>query len=153
MANSIPDSIYTYASTLVNVGRVLKPSDFNFIDKDGDLLQAVAITKLPSAGVMQLNGVDIVEGQTITAAELTAGQLVFIPATDAYGDHYASFEFKASDGIGWSYPSYFDLIVNPVASAGDDRFLGDGVNDVYDGLAGNDYICGGERHLLGRLLA
>jgi len=141
MVNSIPFAIDSNASTLVNITRVLKPSDFNFSDADGDLLQAVAITTLPSAGTLQLHGVDIVVDQTISAVDIAAGHLVFTPATDGYGAAYSGFGFMVNDGTDWSGQAFFDLNVNR-ASAGDDVYIGDGADDVFDALAGNDTLSG-----------
>jgi serralysin len=141
MVNSIPSASYSYASTLVNTSRVLKTSDFIFSDADGDLLQSVAITTLPSVGALQLNGVDIVMDQTITASDIDAGHLVFTPATDGYGSAYAGFNFMVSDGTDWSNQATFKLNVNQ-ASAGDDVYIGDGADDVFDALAGNDTLSG-----------
>jgi hypothetical protein len=48
-------------------------------------MSAVRIDTLPTAGTLTLSGAAVTAGQVITAADLTAGNLVFTPVTDANG--------------------------------------------------------------------
>ena len=81
------DAIYTFSAT-----------DFGFNDaEDGANLSAVRIDTLTSAGLIRFNGSLVSTGQTITSANLTAGQLTFTPAGDANGTGYASFNFSVRD--------------------------------------------------------
>jgi Ca2+-binding RTX toxin-like protein len=139
MVNSIPSAIDSNASTLVNIARVLKTSDFNFSDADGDPLQSVKITWLPSGATLQLSGVDIVENQTISAADIAAGHLVFTPAPDLYGAVGAG--FMLSDGSAWSNRATLQLNVNR-ATAAYDNYVGDNDDNVFDALAGSDVLKG-----------
>nr|WP_246506578.1 Ig-like domain-containing protein [Kistimonas asteriae] len=80
------DGSYTFAA-----------GDFGFSDTDtSDTLQSVTITRLPVAGVLALNGVDVTLNQAINAADLSG--LVFTPDADANGASYADLQFTASDG-------------------------------------------------------
>ncbi|MCP4388217.1 MAG: DUF4347 domain-containing protein, partial [Gammaproteobacteria bacterium] len=59
-------------------------ADFNFSDVDGTL-DHVQIMILESAGSLKLSGVDVTQGQTITAADITAGNLTYTPVPGASG--------------------------------------------------------------------
>ena len=52
------------------------------------------------AGTLTLNGVAVTAGQSISAADLVAGNLVFAPAAGAIGATYASFTFQVQDNGG-----------------------------------------------------
>ncbi|MBF2049593.1 MAG: DUF4347 domain-containing protein [Elainella sp. C42_A2020_010] len=93
------DEIYTFQA-----------SDFAFIDTDnGDRLQKVQITRLPSAGGLFfdsdenniLDGGEVVAlNQEILTADLA--KLKFRPAANGNGTGYATFNFKISDGRAYS---------------------------------------------------
>jgi hypothetical protein len=95
---------------------VFAANEFGFSDIDtGDQLEAVQITSLPTAGLLKLNGVDVILDQIITVADINAGLLTFIPAANANGIGYASFDFKVSDGDVFSSAAYtINIDVSPV---------------------------------------
>ncbi|MBK8278316.1 MAG: tandem-95 repeat protein [Nitrospira sp.] len=77
---------------------ILTTANLGFGDVDaGDSLSAVRIDTLPGAGSLTLSGVAVTAGQVIAVADITAGNLVFTPATDANGTGYASFTFSVRD--------------------------------------------------------
>ncbi|CAM5222146.1 hypothetical protein CDEF62S_01047 [Castellaniella defragrans] len=79
-------------------------ADFGFSDPaDGDAFKAVAITTLPTAGALTLNGVAVTAGQSVSVADLDAGKLVFTPAPDANGNAYANFTFQVQDDGGTAF--------------------------------------------------
>jgi len=87
-------------STLENTSYTFAVTDFGFSDSNdtpANTLSAVKITTLPSAGTFRDNGVAVTAGQFIPVADITAGKLVFTPATDANGTGYASFTFQVQD--------------------------------------------------------
>jgi hypothetical protein len=89
------------------VPHTVSAGDFNFADTDiGDQLQAVQITALPGAGALTLSGGTILPGQSITVADVNAGNLVYTPVDYATGVGYASFDFKVSDGFDFSASAY-----------------------------------------------
>ncbi len=94
-------------------------SDFNFSDADGgDSLQQVQITALASAGTLQLSGVAVNANDSVTIGDINAGNLTFVPADDANGAAYASFQFKVSDGTEFSAADYTMTVdVNAVNDA------------------------------------
>ncbi|WAB91163.1 retention module-containing protein [Pseudomonas citronellolis] len=90
-------------------------ADFAFNDTDaGQHLQAVRIDSLPGAGSLTFDGVAVVPGQVIAAADL--GKLTFTPAANDNGAPYASFGFSVQDSAGAfdSASHTFTLDVTPV---------------------------------------
>ncbi len=73
-------------------------SDFGYSDPDGDPLAAVRIDRHPDAGILTLGGAEFPAGKLIMAVQISAGELVFTPALNAYGPAYTSFDFKVSNG-------------------------------------------------------
>jgi len=83
---------YTFAAT-----------DFGLTDPNdspANALLAVKVATLPGAGSLKLNGVAVTAGQSVAVADITAGKLVFSPATNANGSNYASFTFQVQDNGG-----------------------------------------------------
>ncbi|MDF3846208.1 tandem-95 repeat protein, partial [Pseudomonas citronellolis] len=90
-------------------------ADFAFNDTDaGQHLQAVRIDSLPGAGSLTFDGVAVVPGQVIAAADL--GKLTFTPDANDNGAPYASFGFSVQDSAGAfdSASHTFTLDVTPV---------------------------------------
>jgi hypothetical protein len=86
------DTQYTFAA-----------ADFGFTDptdSPANALAAVKITTIPAAGSLTLSGVAVVAGQSISAANIVAGNLKFAPAANANGAGYASFTFQVQDDGG-----------------------------------------------------
>ena len=87
----------------------LTAREFGFTDPEGQSLLAVKITTLPDAGTLYLDpdgagtgslGTAVTAGQFVSAADLDAGRLVYVPGTDGNGDNYASFTFQVQDNGG-----------------------------------------------------
>ena len=90
-------------------------SDFGFMDvdsdtkitQDTDLNAALASIKIislpePGKGTLELNNQTIVEAdlnQIVTKSQLEAGALKYHPPFNANGNNFASFQFKANDGM------------------------------------------------------
>ena len=86
-----------------------KAADFGFADSDtGDALSSVKVATLPASGkgTLALDGTAVTAGQSVTKADLDAGDLAFKPAANGHGDPYATFTFKVSDGILESASAY-----------------------------------------------
>ncbi len=79
-------------------------ADFGFSDPDGDAFDHVELTTLPANGTLLLNGVPVSAGDEIPVADITSGLLTFVPAPNANGANYASFQFVVCDD---SAPSLF----------------------------------------------
>lgn len=69
-------------------------------DSPANSLQSVVLTTLPAAGQLRLAGAPVVAGQEISAANVAAGSLTFVPAVGASGNDYATFTFQVRDNGG-----------------------------------------------------
>ncbi|MEO8401515.1 MAG: DUF4347 domain-containing protein, partial [Gammaproteobacteria bacterium] len=101
-ANDAPVGIARTVSASLNTTYVLQASDFSFTDIEGNALQAVKIASVPaSVGTLQFdttgsgNWTAVTANQTITAANILAGRLRFLPTTDSSGP--ATFTFQVQD--------------------------------------------------------
>ncbi|WP_416311187.1 retention module-containing protein [Pseudomonas sp. W03] len=111
--------------------RTFSAADFGFTDVDqGDSLSAVRIDGLPTAGSLTLNGVAVVAGQVIAASQL--GGLVFTPAANASGNHYADFTFSVKDSAGAFDPTPNTITLN-VNSVNDAPLSADATASIYTG--------------------
>ena len=70
---------------------------------------SVRIDTMPANGSLFLNGVLVTAGQVVSAAQISAGQLTFAPASNANGSNYANFSFSVRDASG-----QFDLAPNTI---------------------------------------
>ncbi|NBR07350.1 MAG: DUF4347 domain-containing protein, partial [Planctomycetes bacterium] len=101
---------------------VFTAADFAFADVDaGNTLQSVAITSLPTAGSLTLNNgsadVPVVQSQSISVADITAGKLKFTPVANAFGSSYATMGFTVSDGSASSSPAILTFDVTDTNDA------------------------------------
>ncbi|QDT92372.1 hypothetical protein Pan161_40390 [Gimesia algae] len=97
--NDAPTSTNSTVTTDEDITYTFTLDDFNFSDVDGgDELATVQIISLETVGALQLNGVDVTADQVISRADIEAGNLKFVPVSDASGTPYDSFEFLVNDG-------------------------------------------------------
>ena len=98
----------------------LVATDFGFADADaGQTLANVRIDTLPGAGTLLLNGTAVAAGAVVSAADIAAGHLVFVPAADGNGAPYASVTFSVQDSAGAfdAAPNTLTLNVTPQPDA------------------------------------
>ena len=69
-----------------------------YSDAEDDALVSITITAIPKIGRLQLDGVDVKAGSSVTAQKLADGELVYHPATGLKADIDVSFSFRVSDG-------------------------------------------------------
>ena len=69
----------------------------NDYDIDSASFSSITVQSLVSHGVLELDGVAVALGQEITAADIGAGLLTFVPEADYVGD--ATFDYTVSDGV------------------------------------------------------
>ena len=99
------DSTYTFSA-----------AEFGFSDADNDSFVSIQITAVEAAGVLKLGNNDIVVNQTISVSNLPT--LTFLPALDASGNGYDSFQFTVNDGTESSTPpNTITINVEPVNDA------------------------------------
>jgi VCBS repeat-containing protein len=72
--------------------------EFGYSDSDHDALDHITITRLPTQGLLKLNGTLVTTNQQISKSDLSAGHLTFTPLHNQSGANYANFEFTANDG-------------------------------------------------------
>jgi hypothetical protein len=85
-----------------------------FTDVDGDSLSKIKITSLPTNGILQLGGIDVLTNQEIDV--LSLGTLTFTPHTDFNGA--VSFGWNGFDGSGYATNNTsVNLTINPVNDA------------------------------------
>ena len=79
---------------------VFAASDFTtrFTDVDGDALTKIVVNTLPANGILKLNGVAVMQDQSINTSDL--GNLTFVP--DANWHDRTNFEWEAYDGTEYS---------------------------------------------------
>ncbi|WP_409438351.1 VCBS domain-containing protein [Vibrio sp. BS-M-Sm-2] len=104
-------------STNEDITRTITTSEFGYSDQDGDVLQFVTITSIPSHGLLLLNGNAVTTNQQINKADLDAGHLTFTPINNENGANYAQFSFTANDGHQNSASATMIVDVNAVNDA------------------------------------
>jgi hypothetical protein len=79
----------------------LTTADFGYDDpEEGHEMLNVKMTTVPAAGTLKLSGTTVTTGQSVSAANIEAGLLVFHPATNGNGTPYTSFTFQVQDNGG-----------------------------------------------------
>ncbi|CDT37177.1 Putative RTX toxin, VCBS repeat protein [Vibrio coralliirubri] len=104
-------------STNEDITRTITTSEFGYSDQDGDALQFVTISSIPSHGLLLLNGNAVTANQQISKADLDAGHLTFTPINNENGANYAQFTFTANDGHKNSASATMVVDVNAVNDA------------------------------------
>ncbi len=104
-------------STNEDITRTFTTSEFGYSDQDGDALQFVTISSIPSHGLLLLNGNAVTANQQISKADLDAGHLTFTPISNENGANYAQFTFTANDGHQDSANATMVVDVNAVNDA------------------------------------
>ena len=95
--------------------RPLSIADFVFNDADGDSIQSITLTTLPTAGTLLFAGTPI--ASPISLSPTDVDNLVFEPAANEKGSPYDSFTFSVSDGTNDSLPGLITINVLPVNDA------------------------------------
>ncbi|MEZ9126263.1 VCBS domain-containing protein [Vibrio splendidus] len=104
-------------STNEDITRTFTTSEFGYSDQDGDALQFVTISSIPSHGLLLLNGNAVTANQQISKADLDAGHLTFTPINNENGANYVQFTFTANDGHKNSAGATMVVDVNAVNDA------------------------------------
>ena len=118
--NTPPNSADATISGTEDTPVVLGTANFAFTDADaGQTIANVRIDTLPADGTLLLDGVAVTAGQVISAADIAAGRLSFVPGADGNGTNYASFTFSVQDSAGAfdSTPNRIGFDIAPVNDA------------------------------------
>ena len=109
--NDFPKSSNKTVSTNEDITYTFSTEDFSFSDPDGDSLDFLKITTLPSAdkGDLVFNNSSIKSSdlpKKVSRSALNGGKLKYIPPENANGDNFTSFNFKVNDGANDSSSAY-----------------------------------------------
>ena len=93
-----------------------RADDFNFSDPDGDALHSVRIISVGGFGgeIRKRPTGTIRPPVTVSAADIDAGNLIFVPDTNEQGSRVKSFRFTVADGSGVSAEYTMTIDVEPV---------------------------------------
>jgi VCBS repeat-containing protein len=138
--NDEPAGVDKIVTTVVNTAYTFSVSDFNLSDpKDipSNNLLAVKIATLPTNGSLANNGISVNAGDSISVADIAAGNLIFTPVANAKGIGYANFTFQVQDDGGIANGG-IDLDQTPntltVNVAAKGSSIGDPHISTFDGL-------------------
>ncbi len=99
--NDAPSGTDQTLSLDEDVAYAFSAADFGFTDlAEGDSFAGIVVSGLTGGGVLRNGAQVLVGGETVTAAEIAASQLVFTPAADAHGPGHATFLFQVMDDGG-----------------------------------------------------
>ena len=118
----VPITGNTTVAATEDAAYTLQTSDFPYFDGDGDPLDHIQITELPSGGTLTLSGGAVALGDTISAADIAAGNLVYTPTPDGFGPGYDDFGFRVSDGSDYSTETSSVSVFNADFESGLDGF-------------------------------
>lgn len=100
--NDAPTGADTSINLLEDASHVFDTSDFGFsdpLDTPANLLLNVRFDTVPAAiGSLKLGALTVVAGQFVSAADIAASQLVFVPTANTHGS--GSFTFRVQDDGG-----------------------------------------------------
>ncbi|HEX2826786.1 MAG TPA: Ig-like domain-containing protein [Burkholderiales bacterium] len=105
--NDAPSAASSTVTTLEDTPYTFTVLDFGFTDEadaagsaGANALAAVRISSLPLTGTLVNDFVPLAAGDVISAADIAAGKLMYMPALDGSGGGYASFAFEVRDDGG-----------------------------------------------------
>jgi Ca2+-binding RTX toxin-like protein len=105
--NNLPTGANALITVVEDVTSKVQSTSFKFTDGDkGQMLQKVVITSLPTLGTLKLSGVAVQTNDEISIANINAGNLTYVTASNGSGLGYATMGFKVHDGIAPSVSSY-----------------------------------------------
>ena len=92
---TIAGSVHSLPSTS---SKTITTADLGYADADGNQLQSITVTALPSTGTLLNYGYPVSVGSTIDAYQFSYGTIVYQPSTTATASYADTFSFTASDG-------------------------------------------------------
>jgi hypothetical protein len=121
--NTAPMTSDTTVSTVKNTDYTFATSDFLFNDSDNSSFASIEVSVLPSQGALNLNGMPVMAGDTISYIDIP--NLVFSPAPDSIGMPHDSIQFRAFDGYLYSDTSTIAIIVEAPVNTDNQTFIND----------------------------
>ncbi|MGV8992415.1 MAG: DUF2341 domain-containing protein [Thiobacillus sp.] len=98
--NDAPSGADKAVTALEDTAYTFTLADFGFTDVDGNSLDRVWFTTLPSQGTLLWNGAAFGAGNFVVASDITSGLLTYIPPSNANGTALTSFTFQVQDNGG-----------------------------------------------------
>ena len=101
--NDAPAGIDKIVTLNEDAAYIYQAADFGFgdsLDPTPNNLKAVKITTTPIAGTLTNDGTPVSAGTFVSAADIDAGRLIFIPTLNANGLPYTAFTFQVQDDGG-----------------------------------------------------
>jgi len=125
--NDPPTAADNTVSVFENNNYVFVAGNFNYSDVESDPFTQIETSTVPGFGTLwidsdgngSVNGGEspLAAGNTVSIADINAGNLKFKPVQDENGNPYTSFDFKVHDGTDFSTLSYeMTINVNAVNS-------------------------------------
>ena len=102
--NDPPTASDNTVLTQEDITYVFTIADFSvsYSDAESDPLAEIRITRLESVGSLLIGGTPVALNDVITAAQLTANQLTFVPVAGQSGSPYDTFDFEV--GMARTFP-------------------------------------------------
>ncbi len=114
--NDAPSGSDGVIETAENISHFFSAADFGFSDVDGDVLDSVLITSLSGSGEFLVNGIPVLAGQVVTAADMSVGAFEYAPDINVNGSTIAEIEFKVRDSGGVANDGIdLDPVANKIA--------------------------------------
>ncbi len=115
--NAAPSGDNNTVTTDEDITYTFTEADFtvNYSDPDSNPFAEIRVTSLETVGSLLLNSNPITLNQVITAVQINASELTFVPVAGQSGSPYDSFDFEVGDGSEFSASSY-TLTINVTAA-------------------------------------
>ncbi|WP_434646878.1 retention module-containing protein [Achromobacter piechaudii] len=144
--NDAPVAADNSANVEIGSSHVFTIAEFNFSDgAEGNSLQSVIISRLPTDGTLTLNGNPVTVNTAVSAADIAAGKLVFTPSANGL-DTSIGFQVRDNGGTdhgGQNTSGTYNFVLNTDnIVTGENVGSGTGNTPVLNGGSGNDIILG-----------
>ncbi|MGV2864458.1 VCBS domain-containing protein, partial [Achromobacter sp. AGC39] len=144
--NDAPVAADNSANVEIGDSHVFTLSEFNFSDgAEGNALQSVIISRLPTDGTLTLNGNPVGLNTAVSAADIAAGKLVFTPSANGL-DTSIGFQVRDNGGTdhgGQNTSGTYNFVLNTNNMVtGENVGSGTGTTPVLNGGSGDDIILG-----------
>ncbi|WMD22996.1 retention module-containing protein [Achromobacter seleniivolatilans] len=144
--NDAPVSADNSANVEVGTSHVFTLSEFAFNDgAEGNTLQSVIISRLPTDGTLTLNGNPVGLNTAVSAADIAAGKLVFTPSANGL-DTSIGFQVRDNGGTdhgGQNTSGTYNFVLNTNnIVTGENVGSGTGITPPLNGGSGDDIILG-----------
>ncbi|WP_211186997.1 VCBS domain-containing protein, partial [Achromobacter sp. Bel] len=144
--NDAPVAADNSANVEIGASHVFTVAEFGFNDgAEGDALQSVIISRLPTDGTLTLNGNPVTVNTAVSAADIAAGKLVFTPSANGL-DTSIGFQVRDTGGTdhgGQNTSGTYNFVLNTDNMVtGENTGSGTGTNPPLSGGSGDDVILG-----------